>query len=166
MPDVGRIVLVPGFMGSRLARAADGRLIWVDALWTLLHLRDFFHELSLTTPTDLRLRPDGVLDDVPFGGLFYFGVYSPLRRFAMAPYGLGMAPPDFIEYGYDWRKGLDVAASGLGALLDGLPNDARPRPLSPIPKVASWSRVFSLRAARAQPGSEGSSRSGAPSAAC
>ncbi len=124
--NAGRVVLVPGFMGSRLARRADGQLIWVDALWAPFHLAELYDELLLRAPDDPRLGPDGALDTVPFGEVVHFGVYSPLRRFATSPLGLGLLPSDFVEHAYDWRKGLDGAAADLEALLAGLPDDGKP----------------------------------------
>ncbi|HNX20619.1 MAG TPA: hypothetical protein PKG80_10185, partial [Acidobacteriota bacterium] len=95
MHGIGPIVLVPGFMGSRLARTADARLIWVDPRWAPFHAPDFYDSLSLRTPADARLRADGALDVVPFCGVVHFDVYSPLRSFATSRRGLGLASADF-----------------------------------------------------------------------
>ena len=125
MHGIGPIVLVPGFMGSRLARTADERLIWVDPRWAPFHAPDFYDSLCLRTPADARLRADGALDVVPFCGVVHFDVYSPLRAFATSRRGLGLASADFVEFSYDWRKSVADAAADLDALLAALPNDGR-----------------------------------------
>ena len=125
MHGIGPIVLVPGFMGSRLARTADARLIWVDPRWAPFHAPDFYDSLSLRTPADARLRADGALDVVPFCGVVHFDVYSPLRSFATSRRGLGLASADFVEFSYDWRKSVAEAAADLDGLLAALPNDGR-----------------------------------------
>lgn len=120
------IVLIPGFMGSRLSRVRDNRLIWVDPLWALGHLGSFARDLALRTPDDPKLYPSGVLHDVDIGDLVRIGVYRALLKHALSPRGLGLAPGEFHEFAFDWRKGVTEAARELDTVLLGLPEAGRP----------------------------------------
>jgi pimeloyl-ACP methyl ester carboxylesterase len=126
MAGADPIVLIPGFMGSRLSRVRDNQLIWVDPLWALTNLPAFVRDLTLRGPDDPKLYPSGVLHDVDIGGLVRVGVYRRLWQFALAPNGLGLKPADFHEFAFDWRKGASAAAEELDALLVGLPDPGRP----------------------------------------
>ncbi|HUK14546.1 MAG TPA: hypothetical protein VLW17_14705 [Thermoanaerobaculaceae bacterium] len=121
MSSPGPIVLVPGFMGSRLARRSDRQLIWVDPFWVVAHADEFVGALDLSRPLPTALGPDGVLHDVEIGGLLRVGIYRAFEAFAIDPLGLGVAPADFHEFAYDWRVGVAESATALDALLAALP---------------------------------------------
>lgn len=115
------IVLIPGFMGSRLVRARDGKLIWLDTLWALTHLPEFLRELRLSSPTDEGLSADGILESVDVGSIVKAGIYAPLRAYALSPSGLGLEPSEYHEFPYDWRKSVREAARDLDSYLEGFP---------------------------------------------
>ena len=129
MSSPGPIVLVPGFMGSRLVRRADRRLIWVDPLWVVAHADEFVAALDLSRPLPTALGPDGVLHDVEIGGMLRVGIYRAFEAFAIDPQGLGVAPADFHEFAYDWRAGVAESAAALEAVLAALPG-AQPATLA------------------------------------
>jgi pimeloyl-ACP methyl ester carboxylesterase len=120
------IVLIPGFMGSRLTRQPDGRLIWVDPLWIAVNLGDFVNGLTLRQPENPALTPDGVLHDVEIGDFVRVGIYREFHLFAIDPQGLGLAPADYREFAYDWRKSAADSAAKLDTILAALPDPSRP----------------------------------------
>ncbi len=120
------IVLIPGFMGSRLSRVRDNQQVWVDPVWALTNLPGFVRDLMLRSPDDPKLYPSGVLHDVDIADLVRVGVYRRLWKFALSPTGLGLAPSDYHEFAFDWRKGVSAAAAELDAVLVGLPDRNRP----------------------------------------
>jgi pimeloyl-ACP methyl ester carboxylesterase len=120
------IVLIPGFMGSRLSRVRDNQVIWIDPVWALQKLPTFVRDLMLRGPDDPKLYPSGVLHDVDIGDLVRIGVYRRLWQFALRPDGLGLTPGEFHEFAFDWRKGVSAAAEELDAMLGGLPDPGRP----------------------------------------
>lgn len=116
------IVVIPGFMGSRLVRVRDGKPIWVDLLWALSHLPQFLRELSLTTPDDPELSANELMESVDLNNFVRQGIYSDLKTFALTPKpnGLGIAPYEYWEFPYDWRKTIVHAANDLEVFLLGL----------------------------------------------
>jgi pimeloyl-ACP methyl ester carboxylesterase len=117
---VNPIVLIPGFMGSRLARVRDNQVMWVDLAYAVGSLSEMLRALAMTTPEDPGLFPSGVLENVPFGNVVHFGIYSQLRQKLMASAALGLRETDYHEFAYDWRKSLVHAAVDLDAYLLGI----------------------------------------------
>lgn len=118
MPAVGEaVILIPGFMGSRLVRRDDGRLVWLDPEWLLTHLGEAIDALRLTTPDDPRLAADGILENVPVGP-FHPQVYGPLLDFLVdRDAGPGYEARHVRRFAYDWRKPVDEAAYELDSLI-------------------------------------------------
>lgn len=116
------IVLIPGFMGSRLSQPTDRRLFWVDPLWLPFNVGEFVNTMTLPRPSGDSLVPDGVLHDVDVGDLVRIGIYRQFHTFAISPDGLMLDPADYHEFSYDWRKSIAEAAAALDAFLAGLPN--------------------------------------------
>lgn len=104
------IVFIPGFMGSQLWRG--DQLIWPDL------------KLLLTKPEMLMLpEPEpstvkGLVGDVVVvPGLYKLEQYSQFTDFLKE--GLGYeADKDLLEFSYDWRKDLRLAAQQLKAQVD------------------------------------------------
>jgi pimeloyl-ACP methyl ester carboxylesterase len=116
------IVLIPGFMGSRLLRPTDHRLFWVEPLWLPFNVAQFVSTMTLPGPSGASLMSDGVLHDVDVGDLVRIGIYRQFHMFAISPDGLMLDPADYHEFAYDWRKSIAEAAAALDALLASLPN--------------------------------------------
>ncbi len=146
------IVLMPGFMGSRLAPESGDPLIWVDPLWLATHVEDFVTGMTLRTPENPRLLPDGVLHDVDVDDLIRVGIYREFHQFAIDPKGLGLDPSDYHEFAFDWRKSVAEAAQSLDDMLAGVANP-------PITLVAHSSGGLVAAALFAQ-GGPGSKRVG------
>lgn len=126
MPGANPILLVPGFMGSRLSRVRDNRLIWVDPLWAAGNLSAVIRDLRLARPDDPKLYPSGVLHDVEIGNFLRVGVYRRLHEFALSRHGLGLEPRDYGEFAFDWRKSIEGAAQELDDTLVGFAAPGRP----------------------------------------
>ncbi len=122
MTYAGPVLLVPGFMGSVLARSSGHARIWVDPLWAVPHVQEFLDNLELRTPADTRLSPDGVLHDVNIGDIIRVGIYRDLHEFCLSPAGLGLRPEDYYEFAFDWRKTLSEAAEQLATAVLSVPN--------------------------------------------
>lgn len=125
MSNLDPIVLIPGFMGSRLSRMRDNQSIWIDPLWALTNLSSFARDLALSDPDDPKLYPSGILHDVDIGDLVRVGVYRQLWQFALHPDGFGLQPGDWHEFAYDWRKSVTAAAAELDSVLIGIPDVTR-----------------------------------------
>jgi len=125
MTNADPIVLIPGFMGSKLARLRDNQQIWIDPLWALTNLAGFARDLALRAPDDPKLYPSGVLHDVDIGDIVRIGVYRKLWQFALSAAGLGLSPSDYHEFAYDWRKSVLTAATELDAVLLGFSDPTR-----------------------------------------
>ncbi len=126
MPAIGEaVILIPGFMGSRLVRRIDGQTVWLDPEWNLLHLSEAVDALTLSGPGDARLTADEILDRVPLGA-FSPHVYEPLLDFLADPVsGPGYRPENVIRFPYDWRLSVEEAAYALDS------------------KIGKWSGAFS-----------------------
>jgi pimeloyl-ACP methyl ester carboxylesterase len=107
-------------MGSRLSRARDNQQIWLDPIWALANLPEFIRDLTLRSPDDPRLYPSGAVHDADIADLVRAGGYRRFWQFALSPNGLDLAPSDYHEFAYDWRKGIAAAAEELDAVLVGL----------------------------------------------
>jgi len=116
------LLVIPGFMGSQLARVTDHQRVWVDPTWAVTHVNEFLDNLALKTTTDDRLKPDGILHDVNIGDIVRIGIYRDLHEFCVSPAGLGLPPTDYHEVAYDWRKTLSEAAQQVATALVAIPN--------------------------------------------
>ncbi|MDL1948221.1 hypothetical protein FBQ97_00175 [Acidobacteria bacterium ACD] len=114
MPTVGEaVILIPGFMGSRLVRPEDGQTVWLDPEWNLLHLAEAIDLLRLRSPDDRRLVPGGVLERVPLGA-FSPQVYTPLLEFlTTGEKGIGYPASSIHTFAFDWRRSIEEAAYAL-----------------------------------------------------
>ena len=126
MPAIGEaVILIPGFMGSRLKRRVDDQVVWLDPEWNLLHLAEAVDHLTLSGPDDARLLSDDILERVPLGA-FSPPVYTPLLDFLTDPaLGPGYRPENVFRFPYDWRLSVEEAAYSLDS------------------KIGKWSSAFS-----------------------
>ena len=112
------VIIVPGFLASQLEDTAPGGkgLIWVDP--GLLADASELLDLSLAQNTDddgtpgVSIVPDGAIPAI------YFGLRSALTasRYSVT------------EFGYDWRKHVDISATALANIIRDRAN-SKPRPL-------------------------------------
>ncbi|MGE5344405.1 MAG: lipase/acyltransferase domain-containing protein [Acidithiobacillales bacterium] len=118
MPAIGEaVILIPGFMGSRLRRRIDGQTVWLDPEWNLVHLSEAVAALTLSGPGDAHLHADEILDRVPLGA-FSPHVWAPLIDFLTDPVaGPGYRPENVIRFPYDWRLSVEEAAYALDSKL-------------------------------------------------
>lgn len=118
MPVVGEaVVVIPGFMGSRLVRPEDSQTVWLDPEWNLLHLADAIDLLRLRSPDDRRLVPGGILERVPLGA-FSPQIYTPLLEFlTIGEKGIGYPVSNVHTFAFDWRRSVDEAAYALDSKL-------------------------------------------------
>lgn len=114
MPVLGEaVILIPGFMGSRLVRPEDGQTVWLDPEWNLLHLGEAIDLLRLRSPDDRRLVEGGILERVPLGA-FSPQVYTPLLDFlTTSERGIGYPAASVHTFAFDWRRSIDEAAYAL-----------------------------------------------------
>ena len=126
MPTIGEaIILIPGFMGSRLRRRSDDQTVWLDPEWNLVHQSEAVHALNLAGTGDARLSADDVLDRVPLG-TFSPHVWTPLLDFLTDPVsGPGYGRKNVIRFPFDWRLSVEEAAYALDS------------------KIGKWSGAFS-----------------------
>lgn len=130
-PPAHFVVIVPGYMGSRLRKKSTGELVWLD-LKALL-LRDPFRldrvitELfdTLAYPND-DIEPAGIMDQIVFAPpLFKQEHYNRLVN-ALVAKGYHLDPPDprpdtpaVYTFAYDWRQDNRISARELGKAIDG-----------------------------------------------
>jgi pimeloyl-ACP methyl ester carboxylesterase len=126
MPAIGEaVILIPGFMGSRLRRRIDDQTVWLDPEWDLTHLAEAIDALTLTGSDDSRLYSDDILERVPLGA-FSPHVYTPLLDFLTDPVGgPGYRPENVFRFAYDFRLSVEEAAYALDS------------------KIGKWSSAFS-----------------------
>jgi hypothetical protein len=126
MPAIGdAVILIPGFMGSRLRRRADDQTVWLDAEWNLVHLSEAIDAVTLSGPGDARLHADAILDGVPLGA-FSPHAWAPLNEFLTDPVnGPGYRPENVIPFPYDFRLSVEDVAYALDS------------------KIGKWSGAFS-----------------------
>ncbi len=113
------VVFVPGIVGSRLTRAADGKEIWPD-------LGDMVISPSDDYLDDLALAPDGsqiagremaagsIVDREDVLGMTIPFYDDTLRAFENNGYALGTT---LFAFPYDWRLGVRNAAASLANVI-------------------------------------------------
>jgi pimeloyl-ACP methyl ester carboxylesterase len=119
------IVLLPGILGSVLER--DGEEVWgptPGAVWRAVRtLGRSVRDLELKQdPIDVDVLDDGVVATrlVPdvhlIPGVWGIDGYSSIRRMILDNFDL--KPGHFVEFPYDWRRDVRVAARQLHARLE------------------------------------------------
>ncbi len=124
------LVLIPGYMGSRLRSRSTGELVWLD-LSTLsidpIHIHDSLQQLfdRLRYPND-DLVPDGIVNQILYlPPLFKQEQYGRLLGilsswgYATSP---GQATPDkppVYTFAYDWRQDNRFSARQLAQAIEG-----------------------------------------------
>lgn len=116
------VVLVPGMMGSRLARGPE--ILWGDESPTFLEWAKR-HAGSLREMTiggddpgkdslGDGIRATGLIEESPHvvGRFLRPGGYGPLL--SVLERRLGLRPPNLRTFPYDWRRDLRVASRSLG----------------------------------------------------
>lgn len=121
------VVLLPGILGSVLER--DGKEVWAPtpgAGWRAIRtLGRSVKDLELATdPIDVDVLDDGVVatrlvpDVHAIPGVWGIDGYSAIR--GMILNNFEMKPGHFVEFPYDWRRDVRVAARQLGERLEPL----------------------------------------------
>jgi len=111
------VILIPGFMGSRLSEPGRHAGVWLDPVWNLTNAAETIALLTLQSPDDNRLDADGILERVPLGP-FSPHVYAGFLAFlADGDSGLGYGSANVRSFCYDWRKPINAAAAELDALI-------------------------------------------------
>jgi len=120
------VIIVPGILGSRLARVDSGIEIWPGSLWKLLfsdyaELRLHIDQRHPTPETGLQ-QVTGITDEVA-GRDFYGTIVTILREAAgYAPGQPGQTARAgerrYYLFAYDWRQDNQRTAARLGELID------------------------------------------------
>ena len=119
IPTKAAVIVVPGYYGTKLVRAADGAEIWIDA-WEAL-----FRSRSLRLPLPgmgfdqaIDLRPDGILKKVTVIPLIYSVMgYGSLLEIVQQSLGEN---GKVVSFAYDWRLDLMDAVQNLGRVVEEL----------------------------------------------
>lgn len=123
------IVLVPGFMGSRLRDKNTGELVWIDFSQAGLNPLKWDAWLERVTSTmhypNDNLEPDGIVQDVLFAPPWVKQEqYSRLFR-TLESWGYRVDPAKFPEeqldvyqFAYDWRQDNRISGRQLGAAVE------------------------------------------------
>ncbi len=102
------VVVIPGYLGSRLADSVHGNLIWLD-VHGLLNPEITLEALRLDVGDPDRVVAVGILDEVTVLPPFWDpGVYNALTAFLRGNLHLQV-----FEFYYDWRKSVEAAADRL-----------------------------------------------------
>ena len=106
------IVFIPGFMGSQLWRGET--LIWPDLKLLLTHPELLMLPEEPTNPITVK----GLVEDVVVvPGLYKLEQYSLFTQFLKESLGYS-TDADLLEFAYDWRKDLRLAAQQLKAQVE------------------------------------------------
>jgi pimeloyl-ACP methyl ester carboxylesterase len=118
------LVLIPGYMGSRLRSRSTGELVWLDLTKLSVdphHIHDSLQQLfdRLHYPND-DLVPDGIVNQIVYlPPLFKQEQYSRLLE-ALAAWGYAVSPeqagtnkPPVYTFAYDWRQDNRLSAKQL-----------------------------------------------------
>ncbi len=121
------VIVIPGVMGSRLARSKDGREVWPGRLPALVTGRSFRSlALPVLKPEPVAdgalLVPSGLFDEVG-GRSFYSDLVHALQSYGhyrcVAPESIDAAT-DCVLFGWDWRRDFVEAAGRLEAVVERL----------------------------------------------
>jgi hypothetical protein len=101
-------IVIPGYVGSKLADPVHGHLVWLD-VQGLLNPEVTLEALRLDIGDPDRLVPVGILDEITVLPPFWDpGVYKGLTAFLRNNLRLRV-----FEFYYDWRKSVEEAADRL-----------------------------------------------------
>ncbi len=104
------IVFIPGFMGSQLWRGET--LLWPDLKLLLTHPE------ALMLPEEQPATVKGLVEDVVVvPGFYKLEQYSQFTHFLKESLGYETGT-DLLEFAYDWRKDLRLAAQHLKAQVE------------------------------------------------
>ena len=129
-PKAHPLIVIPGIMGSRLHRAADGAEVWPGPLAGFVAGVDF-DRLALPVPGTAEIAGAPVRDVLAAGGIFYEiagrDFYGRLLETLSGAGGYRCvtaaqvdAQTDCVLFAWDWRRGLETAAADLDALVEKL----------------------------------------------
>jgi hypothetical protein len=101
-------IVIPGYLGSKLAESVHRKLVWLDS-HGLLNPEVTLEALRLDIGDPDRIVPTGILDEVVVLPPFWDpDVYKGLTAFLRDNLRLRV-----FEFYYDWRKSLEAAADLL-----------------------------------------------------
>jgi pimeloyl-ACP methyl ester carboxylesterase len=101
-------IVIPGYIGSKLADPVHGNLVWLD-VHGILNPDTTLEALRLDIGDPDRVVPIGILDEVTvLPPLWDPGVYNALTNFLRGNLRLRV-----FEFYYDWRKSVEEAADRL-----------------------------------------------------
>lgn len=126
-PKEQPLIVIPGFMGSRLTHAESGREVWPGPLTNLL-TGNRFDELALPLEMDAHWGPvHPIAPDALFFDMAGQDFYEKLVQTLNGPGGYNCVTADQVDastdcvlFSWDWRKDLVEAAGNLSALIDRL----------------------------------------------
>jgi hypothetical protein len=103
------VIVIPGYIGSKLADPVHGTLVWLD-VHGILNPDVTLEALRLDIGDPNRVVPIGILDEVTvLPPLWDPGVYNALTDFLRD----GNLNLRVFEFYYDWRKSVEEAADRL-----------------------------------------------------
>ena len=123
------IVIVPGFMGSKLRDRATGELVWIDLKSIPLlptQWKGWLENLfaKLTYPNE-DLEPAGILDEVlfipPWGKFEQYGrLVDALKEmgYVADPVEPSQDQPTMYTFAYDWRQDNRISAAQLAEAIN------------------------------------------------
>lgn len=119
------IVIVPGFMGSKLRDRKTGEIVWIDLKsipWNPFQWNRWLDKLfsALAYPND-NLEPAGILDEVlfipPWGKFEQYGRLVDVLTevgYKVDPERPCTNQPSLYTFAYDWRQDNRISAAQLG----------------------------------------------------
>lgn len=104
------VIVIPGFMGSKLSTAVGNQLVWLSSQG-LLSPEQTLAALRFDAADPDRLVSSGILDEIPVLPFFAPDVYKSLSGFLRG----GNLKLRVLEFHYDWRKSIREAGDRLAS---------------------------------------------------
>lgn len=114
---MAHVIFIPGFYGTRLVQASDGKIVWISAGQALFGSQTAART-GFAVPGALDLVPGTILDRVPvIPGIYALDVYGDFLDELRTNLG---AESQLHLFGYDWREDYFQAVKKLSRLVDQL----------------------------------------------
>ena len=116
-PRMSHVIFIPGFYGTRLVQASDGKVVWISASQAVFGSQTAART-GLAVPGAIELAPGSLLDRVPvLPGIYGLDVYGDFLDDLRANLG---SDSQIHLFGYDWREDYFQAVKKLARLVDQL----------------------------------------------